>query len=248
MATDLRRDFVADLEIRADGDGRTVHGIVVPFGQSAMVSDGGPSYEERFQRGAFTKTLQERKAPVYLLSQHNPTAPLGRATNLREDAAGLYGEFRVSNTAAGNDHLELVRDGVLGSFSVGFRPIGHKREGNVTIRTEVALREVSLVTFPAYDGALVGGVRSEALIDLPVDPFADVEASRAWLDQVLENADDGDEDPLISFARRLDAAIKAKTGTPEGAASDGPREAHPGRLTVARNNLRAALIERGIKP
>jgi len=262
----LQRDFVADLEIRSGGDGRTVHGIIVPFGQVARVSDGGAPYDEKFQSGSFTKTLQERKAPVYLLSQHKSDAPLGRATDIREEALGVYGAFRVSKTNSGDEHLELVRDGVLGSFSVGFRPVAQKREGNVTVRTEVALREVSLVTFPAYDGALVSGVRSAEQAEFvqtlmgalaaadTVDPFvaavvaADaVEATRAALAQILTEPDEGN--PMTSFATRLDAALDVKaSGTPEGAASEAPSDAHAGRLIIARNNLRAALIERGIRP
>lgn len=160
MSELISRAF-ADLEVRADTTGRTIHGIVVPFGVTARVSDGGPSYEEQFQRGAFAKTIAERGARVKLLSQHEARRnPLGRATLLREDAAGLYGEFAVSRTTAGDEALELVRDGALDAFSVGFSPIKHRKEGKVTVRTEVALREASLVTFPAYQDAVVTGVRS----------------------------------------------------------------------------------------
>ena len=160
--SDLSRDFVADLDIRSDATGRVIHGIVVPFGVSARVSDGGPHYLESFQRGAFTKTLSERRSPVKLLSQHDHRNPIGRAENMREDTAGLYGEFRVSNTTAANDQLELARDGVLDSFSVGFAPVRAIKRAGTTVRTEVILREVSLVTFPAYEGAVVAGIRSLA--------------------------------------------------------------------------------------
>lgn len=156
----MNRAFV-DLEIRSSIEGRTIHGIVVPFGRSARVSDGGPAYDEMFRYGAFTKTIAENGARVKLLSQHQQGRnPLGRASLLREDTAGLYGEFTVSRTAAGDEALELVRDGALDSFSVGFAPINHVRENRVVVRTEVALREASLVTFPSYVDALVGGVRS----------------------------------------------------------------------------------------
>ena len=170
----ISRAFAADLEVRASGDGRTVHGIVVPFDHVARVSDGGPSYNEAFQRGAFAKTIAERGDRVKLLSQHDARRnPLGRATALREDAAGLYGEFRVSATAAGDEALELLRDGALDSFSVGFTPIKHERRTGTVWRTEVALREASLVTFPAYDGALVGGVRA---LDLSPEDLAELAA------------------------------------------------------------------------
>lgn len=160
MSESLSRAFVSDIEVRSDGGGRTIHGIVVPFGQVATVSDGGPVYREMFAPGSFARTIQHRGTRVPLLSHHNSrTNPLGKATLLREDAAGLYGEFNVSRTAAGDEALELVKDGTLTSFSVGFRSIQKRMDGDVTVRTEVGLRETSLVTFPAYEGAMVGGVR-----------------------------------------------------------------------------------------
>ena len=163
--TALSRSFTSDLEVRADGDGRTIQGIVVPYGQTAKVSDGGPAYQERFQRGAFAKYLSEKPVDRFalrLLSQHDANRPLGRAVDMVETDAGLLGSFRVSDTAYGRDQLELVRDGVLGAFSVGFVPMQAKRDGSITVRTEVALREVSLVTFPAYEGAVVTGMRQLA--------------------------------------------------------------------------------------
>jgi uncharacterized protein len=48
--------------------------------------------------------------------------------------------------------------------SIGFRGIRERRDGDVRVRTEVALIEVSLVGMPAYEGALVGGVRSQSLV------------------------------------------------------------------------------------
>jgi HK97 family phage prohead protease len=159
----LTRATPADLEIRSDG--RTVVGLVVPFGRQARVQDGphGRPYMESFRRGAFARTIAERGAHrVKLLGQHNARSnPLGRATLLREDAAGLYGEFRISQTRAGDEHLALLRDGALDAFSVGFVPVAPAAShwAAEVERTEVALREVSLVSFPAYADALVSAVR-----------------------------------------------------------------------------------------
>lgn len=225
----LQRAFVAcDLSIRAEGDGRTISGLVVPFGEPARVRDaGGPPYVEVFQRGAFTKTLAERRSPVKLLSQHDATRPIGVAALLEERDGGLFGEFRVSDTRHGNDQLALARDGALDSFSVGFAPVQHVKRDGATVRTEVKLREVSLVTFPAYESALVTGVRS-------LDDLTDL--------------DGFDVEQLSSLAARLDAALTAARGsdTSTEAVAGGPLT-HPGRIIAARNTLRAALIERGIK-
>jgi len=165
MTDALNRAFVGDIEVRSSGDGRTIHGIVVPFGRVATVSDGGRPYQEAFQLGAFAKHLSERRRPVPLLGQHESRKnPLGVSSLLREDAAGLYGEFKVSKTSAGDEAIELARDGAM-SFSVGFTPIKHVKREGVVVRTEAGMREASLVTFAAYEDALVGGVRHEDLSD-----------------------------------------------------------------------------------
>lgn len=152
----------ADLEIRSDG--RTLYGIAVPYDQVATVNDGRGNYQEMFRRGSFAKTLQEGGARVKLMANHDARRfPIGKATNLREDAHGLVGEFRVSETRDGDEALQLVRDGVLDAFSVGFRPVKHVRNNaGVVERHEVDLREVSVVAFPAYAGAGIAGVRMVA--------------------------------------------------------------------------------------
>jgi HK97 family phage prohead protease len=233
MSEAFTRAFVSDIEVRAEAEGRTVSGIVVPFDQVARVSDGGPSYDEAFQRGAFKQALNHMGGNfgrVKLLSQHQSGRnPLGKAVELREDAAGLYGEFQVSKTRAGDEALELVRDGAIDSFSVGFTRQKHVKREHVTWRTEVGIREASLVTFPAYAGATIHGVRFDELSDEERDAF------RALLQQAIDlrsTTPDGETET---------------TGTStEGAPSDEAAEMPLRSVTQLRLAYRRALIERGI--
>lgn len=169
----------ADIELRGS-DGRTIHGIAVPFDQPTQIQDSiGASYTETFRRGAFARTLSERGASrVKLLAVHDSRSfPLGRLSSAVEDAAGLRIEARVSATQAGDEALELVRDGALDAFSIGFVPVAtgdrwDQRRSSVE-RLEVKLHEVSLVPFPAYSGAVIAGVRSAD--QSPYDPDLDPE-------------------------------------------------------------------------
>ena len=182
MSGSLYRANQPDLEVRSDG--RTVHGVAVPWDTPARVNDGFGPYTEVFRKGAFERTIRERGHKVKALANHDRRSlPLGRANLVREDAAGLYTELRVSKTRAGDEALELVRDGALDAFSVGFVPV-KEREGpdGLVERTEVRLNEVSLVAFPAYDGAAIAGIRGD---DLPVDD------ARSIL-EALEPASEGD--------------------------------------------------------
>ncbi|MBT2271405.1 HK97 family phage prohead protease [Rhodococcus cerastii] len=162
MSQIITRATSTDLSIRSDG--RTVHGIAVPFNSPTDIRDFEGEYEESFKFGAFTRTIAERGSRVKFLAHHDSRAmPLGRATLLREDPAGLYAEFRVSETQAGDEALELIRDGALDGFSIGFRAIREtwSRSRDVRTITEAALLEVSAVNFPAYDPARIAGVRSK---------------------------------------------------------------------------------------
>lgn len=143
------------------GSGRTVYGTAVPYGQVAEVSDGGRPYRERFEFGAFDRSIRERGSKVRLFTGHETRKlPIGRAVELREQSDGLHAAFEIAATRDGDDALELVRSGVVDSFSIGFRGIRDRRDGDVVVRTEAALMEVSLVGLPAYPGASVAGVRS----------------------------------------------------------------------------------------
>lgn len=169
MESPLAVRFVADVEISSTGDGRTVRGILVPWNQPAVVRDHhGPSgrlevYTEAIDRGAFPDAVANPGRVKFLAHHQRTQNPLGRAAMLRDDAAGLYGELYVSRTTAGDEVLELINDGVLDAFSVGFVPGASRLDGDIYVRTSATLQEASVVTFPAYAGAQILGTRSEDL-------------------------------------------------------------------------------------
>ena len=143
------------------GTGRTVFGIVAPYNQVAEVRDRGMPYRERFDHGAFTRSIRERGSKIRLFAVHDlRKLPIGKAVELREQPDGLHAAFEIAATRDGEDALELVRTGVVDGFSVGFKSIKQRQDGDVLVRTEAALLEVSLTGLPSYPGATVVGVRS----------------------------------------------------------------------------------------
>lgn len=142
---------------RLSWDGRMVEGYASVFGNIDHDAD-------VIQRGAFSKTLQERGHTIKVLSQHDRTRPLGPLVEAAEDDYGLRVKFIISETSYGNDILALLRDyqatgreGDLFPMSIMLEVINartEKREGrNVRVITEAKLYEVSLVTFPANEQA-----------------------------------------------------------------------------------------------
>lgn len=182
--TVLRRTFPMKLE--RSGDGRTLEGCCVPYGEAARVSDDGvTTYYEVFEPGAFTRNL---KAPgrIELRFEHGEAMLdiVGRASDLSEESSGLYGSFRVFDGMVGDHALRLVEEGVLPGLSVGFMPKrrgGDRRtaEGTV-IREYCHLAEVSLCRKPAYDRAVVTTVRSAAVMrrELELPPVSDEQLER----------------------------------------------------------------------
>ena len=116
-----------------------------------------------------------------LLFAHDQTRPLGRASELVEEARGLIGTFKVARTQAGDEAIELVASGSIDSFSVGFVPITDSwtRGSEHVDRLEVKLLETSLVTLPAFDGARIESMRSALQ---PYDPELDPELLARALD------------------------------------------------------------------
>jgi HK97 family phage prohead protease len=161
MSENLFRSFNPDLAVRANGDGRTVYGIAVPYNAPTRIDD---RLIEQFARGAFNHQL-DRPQRVKFAREHVLLGGelIGAATMLRDDAAGLYVELRTSKTPAGEATLELVRDGALDELSIMFREGKNRRlGGGVVERTMADLREVAIVMEGAYgELATAAGVRSK---------------------------------------------------------------------------------------
>lgn len=162
------RVLIDDIDVRDSHEGRIVFGTVVPYDTVARVNDGAGPYDEMFTYGSFARSIEQRADKVKLFAVHNGHVklPIGRSIGFEEQRRGLYGEFLISRTRDGDDALTLIKDGAVDSFSVGFRGIKATKRDGVVVRTEAGIREASLVGLPAYETALVGGVRSELDDDL----------------------------------------------------------------------------------
>ena len=165
------RTYSPDLELSRKGDGRTIFGIAVPYGKPSRVPHEG--IVEQFARGAFANQV---RAPyrVPFTRGHIDTGGsiIGVTKLLREDAAGLYGEWRVSKTALGDETLALVEDGALRDLSIGFDevPNGNRQiHGGIVERVRSTLREVATVVQGIYgEMATAQGIRS--MIGEPWEP------------------------------------------------------------------------------
>jgi len=121
------------------------------------------------QKGAFTKSLGKRPAnKVKMLFQHKTDEPIGVFEEIYEDSKGLYVKGKLAlGTQKGREAYELLKMGALDGMSIGFRADPQKQgynENKRGVRTlkEVDLMEISLVTFPMNEEALVQSVKGES--------------------------------------------------------------------------------------
>ena len=80
--------------------------------------------------------------------------PLGMVSSIHERSDGPWMTAKISRTAAGDDMVELIRDGAVPGVSVGGTAIKSRRTKSGQVeRIEVAVREISMTPFPALIGA-----------------------------------------------------------------------------------------------
>ena len=141
-------------EVRLDAETREVTGLAVPYGSTADI---GGVYREAFAPGAI-RSVED----VKLFWQHSE--PIGKILEGRDTEAGFEIRAMISDTPRGNEAYTLLKDNVINKFSVGFVPVEQTRDGDLVTRTLVDLKEVSLVSFPAFAGASVAEVREESTV------------------------------------------------------------------------------------
>ena len=114
--------------------------------------------------GAFTKTLQERRAQIKVMRDHREL--IGKPVAMEEDTQGLFTRSLIAKTALGEETLQLAAEGVLDGMSIGYDPIPGKvgyetLDGKATrMLREVKLYEYSFVAFPMNEAARITAVKN----------------------------------------------------------------------------------------
>jgi HK97 family phage prohead protease len=150
--------------IECNEDRREISGKIVPMGtgEIGQTNMGGVVFE-----AGSIEIADPTK--IKLLSQHDMKKPVGRMISAEVRQDGIYATFKLSRSTGGNDALIQAQEGLVSGLSVGAEVIASKpsRDGHIVV-SSARLKEVSLVTEPAFKSAQVLEIAAEETI--PAEP------------------------------------------------------------------------------
>ena len=210
--------------IECSEERREISGKIVPMGTGEIghTNMGGVVFE------AGSIEIDD-PSKIKLLSQHDVKKPVGRMTAATVRPDGIYATFKLSRSTGGNDALIQAQEGLVSGLSVGAEVIASKpsRDGHIVV-SAARLKEVSLVTEPAFKSAQVLEIAAEEVIpaeetqpesepqveettavEAPAVEAAAVEAARPT---VVANLQVKERTAPITSAQYLEASIKAAMG------------------------------------
>lgn len=115
--------------------------------------------------GAFTKSIKARGTEVPILWQHDQEQPIGVGT-ITDSKDGLEIKGRlVLDVAKAAEAYALLKAAVIRGLSIGYDVVERKFKDGARQLQELTLYEVSVVTFPANEDALVDGVKRTSAIE-----------------------------------------------------------------------------------
>jgi len=146
--------------IECSEERREISGKIVPMGTGEVghTNMGGVVFE------AGSIDISDI-SKIKLLSQHDMKKPVGRMIAAETRADGIYATFKLSRSNAGTESLILAQEGLVSGLSVGAEVIASKpsRNGHIVV-SSAKLKEVSLVTEPAFKSAQVLEIAAEEVI------------------------------------------------------------------------------------
>jgi len=218
--------YIEAASIECSEERREISGKIVPMGTGEIGNTnlGGVVFE------AGSIEIDD-PSKIRLLSQHDMKKPVGKMISATVRPDGIYAVFRLSRSTGGNDALVMAQEGLVSGLSIGAEIISSSpsRAGH-TVVTAAKLKEVSLVTEPAFKSAQVLEIAAEEVIPAETQPESEpqVEETTQVEAPAVEAAAEEAARPTvaashytrervapISGAQYLEASIKSALGDDE---------------------------------
>lgn len=152
-------------ELKADGDNGTIEGYFSTYEKTP------DSYGDIITPGAFTETLKKREEtghPFPLCFNHDFDKIIGVVDSIEEKEHGPYMKGHFLDTELAQDVRKFIKSGAVYQFSFAYdvlenrKPTEDEKVNNVlNVLTKLDLFEVSVVTVPANQNAIITEVKSE---------------------------------------------------------------------------------------
>ena len=168
--------------IECSEERREISGKIVPLGTGEI---------GHTNLGAYTFAANSidiaDPSKIKLLSQHDLKKPIGRMTAAETRADGIYATFKLSRSSGGNDALIMAQEGLVTGLSIGAEIIASQpsKDGH-TVVSSARLKEVSLVTVPAFASSEILEIAAEEVI--PVEETKQTESETVVEDTTVEAA------------------------------------------------------------
>jgi HK97 family phage prohead protease len=154
MPDEIRASGSDDLRVEMQGVGKIIRGHAIVTNRLSEVLG---FFRERIAPEALVRTLKEG-VDLRALVDHNPSQILGRMTagtlRVAQDPQGLVVEIDPPETTAGQDIVASIRRRDVTGMSFAFRTITDSWDESTDPPTrtveDMLVREISVVTFPAY--------------------------------------------------------------------------------------------------
>jgi HK97 family phage prohead protease len=174
--------YIEASSIECSEERREISGKIVPLGTGEIGHTNLGAY-------TFAANSIEIADPskIKLLSQHDLKKPIGRMTAAETRADGIYATFKLSRSSGGNDALIMAQEGLVTGLSIGAEILASKpsKDGH-TVVSSAKLKEVSLVTVPAFASSEILEIAAEEVI--PVEENPQTESETVVEDTTVEAA------------------------------------------------------------
>jgi HK97 family phage prohead protease len=199
--------YIEASSIECSEEKREISSKIVPMGTGEVGNTNLGAYV--FEAGSIEIADPTK---IKLLSQHDMKKPVGRMISAETRTDGIYATFKLSRSTGGNDALVMASEGLVSGLSIGAEIKASKpsRDG-YTVVTAATLKEVSLVTEPAFKSAQVLEIAAEEVTPVDENPTTESET-------VVENTTPVEATPSVEAA-----AVEAARPTVTAAYYTAPR-------------------------
>lgn len=163
--------------------------------------------------GAFKRSIQdwgpEAKGRVKHLLNHDPSQPLGKIMELKEDGYGLFYRSQIGTHKLGQDFVKMVESGLIAEHSIGFKTLREQKAAEANEIHEVMLYEgSSLTAWGANEYTPILGIKSS-------DQVVRIQEQIKSFEKFIRNSDVTDEtiELCLIKVRQLAQAIDQTSST-----------------------------------